>query len=120
MVSELCTYPFKIMESRYLKLYKLGTATYEDFFRFITKNFEERGAKGIFNGFTMSLLYQMIYRALIFGIYDSLRLLLLPEKSYDFLICYPSGYLAAFISNALCFPMHRIALEMSEANVKGF
>ena len=116
IVSEFISYPLKSMESKYLKMKKMGflrPSSFEDFQNFVRKTYKKGGISAFYNGFTLSCLYQSFYRALYFGIYDSLRLYLIPQKDYKFLVCFPSGYIAAFLSSTLCYPMHRVALRMA-------
>ena len=86
---------------------------YEHLMEYARKMYKKRGLTTFYNGFTLSCIYQVIYRALYFGIYDSLRFSLVPKQNYDFLVCFPSGYIAAFMSSTLCLPMHRIALRIA-------
>ena len=85
IVSEFISYPLKSMESKYLKMKKMGflrPSSFEDFQNFVRKAYKKGGISAFYNGFTLSCLYQSLYRALYFGIYDSLRLYLIPQKNY--------------------------------------
>jgi hypothetical protein len=90
-----------------------------DFKTFLSQKFAQKGIAKFYNGLTISTFYQSFYRALNFGIYDSLRLYLMPQKSYKFHLCFPSGYVAALLSSTLAYPMHIIVLRMVGQRDKG-
>ena len=113
LISEILSYPLKNMEVEFLNL-KRGVPSFADFKSFLSIRLAERGIGHFYNGLIISTFYQVLYRALYFGIYDSLRLYLMPKKSYKFHLCFPSGYIAAFMSSTLCYPLHKILLKMSQ------
>ena len=105
------------MESKYLKMKQktfLLPQDYENFKKFMKNNWTNKGISAFYNGFALSCIYQSIYRSLYFGIYDSLRLYNIPLKTYNFLICFPSAYVAAFFSSTLSLPLQKFALKIAE------
>ena len=76
--------------------------------------FQTKGISAFYNGVIISCCLQSIYRGLYFGVYDSLRMYLIPQKNWDFPICLPLAYVAAFISSNVLLPLQNLTTKVSE------
>ena len=69
------------------------------------------GVSGLYRGFVISCAGIFVYRGLYFGLYDSLRPILLKEDA-SFLLSFALGYTVTVVSGLLSYPIDTIRRRM--------
>ena len=75
------------------------------------KTLKSDGEQGLYRGFTITALGIFIYRGLYFGLYDTMKPLLLgpdPAFSLSFLL----GWVVSFTASLLCYPLDTVKSRM--------
>ncbi|XP_059144070.1 uncharacterized protein LOC131931330 isoform X2 [Physella acuta] len=75
------------------------------------KTWAADGIAGLYRGFSVSIVSIMVYRGFYFGLYDSLKPVLLTENS-GILVSFALGYSVTVTANLLAYPLDTIRRRM--------
>ena len=90
---------------------KAGERQFSGLIDVYVKTRKSDGERGLYRGFTISALAIFIYRGLYFGLYDTLKPLMLgPDPAFapSFLL----GWLVSFTASLLCYPLDTVKCRM--------
>ena len=90
---------------------KRGERQFSGLIDVYVKTLKSDGEQGLYRGFTISALSIFIYRGLYFGLYDTLKPLMLgPDPA--FLPSFLLGWMVSFTASLLCYPLDTIKSRM--------